>query len=183
MICIGRGGYTVLLALGIYLLYLAQRLSLQGKKEVRAAEVFFSGLVGGLIFWNDFLGVPYILLALLLIFWPRKKRLFGPLGAAAALGFFLGSLPFWAWNKVYQWESLRAMVGLSGGKTWAEQTALTWKMFTESFPSLLGYGAYAIQGPPALKAAAGGLALVVTGYVLWRIIFVRDSTAQSPSFG
>jgi len=179
MICIGRGGYTVLLALGIYLLYLAHRLTLQGKEEVRLTEVFFSGLVGGLIFWNDFLGVSYILLALLLIFWPRKKRLFGPPGAAAALGFFLGSLPFWAWNKVYQWESLRAMVGLSGGKTWVELGALAWKMFTESFPSLLGYGAYAIQGPPWLKAATGGLALVVTGYALWRIIFIRDSRRKS----
>ena len=66
------------------------------------------------------------------------------------------------------------MVGLSGGKTWAEQTALAWKMFSESFPSLLGYGAYAIQGPPLLKTAAGGLALVVTAYVFWRILFVRD---------
>ena len=179
MICIGRGGYTVLLSLGFYLFYLAHRLFLQGKKEVWVAEVFFCGLVGGLIFWDDFLGVPYIFFALLLIFWHPKKALFGLPGAAAAFGFFLGSLPFWAWNWVYQWESLKTMAGFSGGKTWAQEITLIGVMLTEAFPSLLGYGAHEIAGPWWLKMATGGLALVVIGYAFWRTIYVRDARRKS----
>ena len=179
MICIGRGGYTVLLALDDPPALSVPSALLAGGGEVQAAEVFFSGLVGGLIFWNDFLGVPYIILALLLIFWPWKK------GCSARWGRWGSSVFF----------GLPAVLGLEPGLPVGEPEGHGGPFRGEDLGGAHRPGLEDVHRvfplPPGIRrlrdpgislaegGCTGGVALVVTGYALWRTIFIRDSRRKS----
>jgi len=99
-----RGGYAVTLLLGASLLWLSARIVFRERCQERQSWgwFFLLGLIAGLGWWTDQLAVPAILTAFsLMLLLGRKILILRAL--AAAVGFILGSLPFWVWNIIHDW--------------------------------------------------------------------------------
>ena len=106
----------------------------------RPARWFILGLLSGLIWWNNYIGVIYLLAGwvLLLSTTPRAFRMsFVP---HAIPGFFVGSLPVWLYN-----VPLRTLFFSPRG-TWADWDGLSERVlgfFTGTLPLLMG-----VASPP-----------------------------------
>ncbi|MCX4473401.1 hypothetical protein OOK41_24365 [Micromonospora sp. NBC_01655] len=64
-----------------------------GRVRARRLAVGAAGLVAGLAVWSDWLIVPYLAVAGLLLVWVLRRELFGWSGALLAAGFAVGTAP------------------------------------------------------------------------------------------
>ncbi|WP_432957973.1 hypothetical protein [Micromonospora haikouensis] len=64
-----------------------------GRVRSRPLAAGAAGLLAGLAVWSDWLIVPYLAAAGLLLAWVLRRELFGRCGAALAVGFAVGAVP------------------------------------------------------------------------------------------
>ena len=130
-----RGGYTVTILLSTLVLWLASRLIINGIKNEAATEPprrpftyprggwFLLGLLAGLGWWTNQLVASALVTAALMAAALLRARLFSAGSLAAAFGFLLGSLPFWAWNYMNNWGSF-AFAGSFGQTPFLEGVSI-----------------------------------------------------------
>jgi 4-amino-4-deoxy-L-arabinose transferase-like glycosyltransferase len=143
-----RGGYTVTILLAALILWLVSRLIADGQKNkvIEKGGWLILGLLAGLGWWSNQLIVSAILTAALMALVFLRAKVFSLNTIVAAAGFLIGSLPFWTWNFLHNWQSFE-FAGSLGSTPFL--TGL--KIFTlERLPDLLdlnhGYPAWRIAG-------------------------------------
>jgi hypothetical protein len=159
----GRLHYSLTPVLGVLAFLVAVRL-LDGRPERAPARWLVLGILGGLIFWHNYLGIVYLggIAGLLLLV--RFRRTLADGLRLALPGFVLGSLPMWIYNA----QTGRPFVTPRG--TWAPAEAIgpnLERLVTAMLPDLLG-APPSPRGPAALAVAAlagaaflAGLAAIV----------------------
>ena len=115
-----RGGYTATILLSTLVLWLASRLITGGGSEAPGRDGpecskrgnllhlcgwSILGLLAGLGWWTNQLVAAALVTATLMAAALMRARLLSAGSLAAAFGFLLGSLPFWAWNYMNNWGS------------------------------------------------------------------------------
>jgi hypothetical protein len=125
--------------------------------RTQGAHLLAIGAIGGLAFWTNWLALPYFVVAslyLLLWDWRLMRR---PAAWFATGAFFVGSLPFWAYNLKNGFATFHLLgreAALSGS---AGRGADLYWVLTRGLPALLGVrdfdGAFA-QGVVGLTFAA-----------------------------
>ncbi len=170
-----RGGYALALVLTLLLLRAGSRLAWQGRHQpvVSLAGCFALGLWGGLGFWNFWLTLPALAAAGLLLLASLRGRILRiRVWLPGALGFLLGSLPFWFWNLRHAWPSLNADESTAGR---GQPLQALLELLLERVPRLLD-----ISG-----ASAGKMALVLLPHIILLglglvLLWPRRRTRWSP---
>jgi hypothetical protein len=99
-----EGGYMALLCLGTVALLLTIRLLVRGVTARRAGAL---GFVLGLAWWTQFLAIAYIVPIVLLLMVTRRREVWSRAAAVFVAAGVLGSGPFWIYNVLREWASLR----------------------------------------------------------------------------
>lgn len=159
-----RGGYAATLFFSTLVLWLSGRLIAREHHGYAQASpwYFLLGLLAGLGWWSNQLIAATLFTAALLFVLFMLPRLFVRRTLAAAIGFTLGSLPFWWWNATHQWASF-SFVGTFGQRPVWDGLGL---FFLERFPDLLD-----LAGTPCWQNLVGGAiyiaaALITAGVTL-----------------
>jgi hypothetical protein len=97
------GTYMSLLFLGTLALLLTIKVITAGASPLRLALL---GFVMGLAWWTNLLAIAYIAPILLILVLELRMTLVSRSGGALALGFLIGSLPFWPYNLTHNFASL-----------------------------------------------------------------------------
>lgn len=176
-----RGGYALTLVLSMLLLWYGCRLAVRHDEGGAAPLAGYAllGLIGGVGWWSNQLITAAILAAGLVMLAVLGRRALGLPLVASALGFGVGSLPFWAWNAGHGWASF-AMAKTLGTANYIEalQTLLA-RRLPEIF-NAGGEGQRAAirlgMAPPvaalgawfAAAALAGALGLLLVSYARLR---------------
>ena len=159
-----RGGYMSMMVGGLLALWMTCRvvtLENQGRQASKGA-FWIIGLAAGIAWWATQLVTVFIVVAGLVALAGWRWWLVWRGLVPGALGFFLGSLPWWWWNATHQWVSLD--FGSSLGKV----------SFGEGLESFWNLFQVVVEMPVETWVGLGRLLLlgVLAGGFLW--ILVRD---------
>ena len=203
-----RGGYalvSLLCVAGLWIASVTPVFAAPGSRRIRSRAFAAFGLVCGLAFWNDWLALPVLFGAALVLLGRTGLRVFSwrawlP-GAAA---FAAGSLPWWVWNARHGWASLcfesgghrpnaeKAIRNAFGDRiaAFAGDFGGAWSFWASSLPwLLLALFALAVAGlllsgrrraralAPAAAAVGIGTAAFWAGYA-----FSSFGTTESPRY-
>ena len=103
-----RGGYSLTLLFGAFILWYANRL-IGREREGESpwlAEYFMLGVVAGLGLWSNFLIIGSIGTAAIMFLLVLGGRVVHRHLVTGVMGTLLGSAPLWLWNLQNQWQSL-----------------------------------------------------------------------------
>ncbi|MDO9541171.1 MAG: hypothetical protein Q7J98_02460 [Kiritimatiellia bacterium] len=130
-----RGGYMVTILLSAMILRLISKLIINGHENslVSKGKWFILGLLAGIGWWSNQLIVSAIFAAALMALVFLRQKIFSLNTLGAAIGFFIGSLPFWWWNVLYDWQSFE-FAGSLGQTPFARGLKM---FFWERLPDLL----------------------------------------------
>jgi hypothetical protein len=145
----------------------------------RPVRWFLLGLLSGVIWWNNYIGVIYLLATWGLLLATRRRRSLVDLLRYAAPGFFLGSLPLW----VYQLRLSTLFVSPRG--TWAPWETLPTRVdgfLTKTLPQLLGAPSSPSWSPASVLPAVVVTAPLALGLAAatWRAIRHDARAALAP---
>ena len=130
-----RGAYAAALTLGAFLLWyatcMAVRFARDGEQRVR--DFLILGIAAGLAWWSSQLTTAAIISAALLLLIVLQRAAFTWRILIGALGFFIGSAPFWRYNLLHDWPSF-AFADTFGRVAFSD--AVIW-FFTDRFTSLM----------------------------------------------
>lgn len=105
-----RGGYALValfVVAGLWIASASPVLSGAEPRRVRSAPFLWFGLVCGLAFWNDWLALPVLFGAAVVLALRTGRRILSPRAWGPGLAAFAaGSLPWWVWNARHGWASL-----------------------------------------------------------------------------
>ncbi|MGH7858246.1 MAG: hypothetical protein ACREQY_13060, partial [Candidatus Binatia bacterium] len=162
-----RGGYPEALFLGQAVLLLALHLARAPSGRRADGGALLLGLVAGLALWTHFLSITFLLVAAWVCLradpgaWLRRR------GWIAAVAFFAGSLPLWAYNLRHGFASFDLAGGAGGGASPLRSARM---LLVMNGPKLLGIrdlvgDQSVLLGPFGFAAGA----LLVTA-ILWSIL-------------
>lgn len=137
--------------------------------NLKSAQWFLLGLLAGLGWWSNQLIVSSILTTAILGLVFLRRKIFSLNTILAAVGFFTGSLPFWRWNFLNDWQSF-ALAGSLGSTPLL--TGLR-TFFIATLPGLLDLSGGASAWRIA-RGAAYGLAAVLFIFYLWKALRGRE---------
>ena len=100
------GGYIEVLWLGNIILLTTHRLALQ-KNSLSFIPLFFLGLLWGIAWWTHPISIVYLVCSFCFLIYFKKEWVLKGKIAGTALGFILGSCPFWIWNIIQGFPFLR----------------------------------------------------------------------------
>jgi hypothetical protein len=99
------GGYIEILWLGNLILLITHRLAPK-KEKISFIPLFFLGLLWGISWWTYPISVVYLICSFCFLLYFRMELIWKVKALSAALGFFLGSMPFWTWNGIHRFPFL-----------------------------------------------------------------------------
>ena len=164
----GRLHYALIPVLGV--LFLLLTVDLMTRPEARRPPRWFVlGLLAGLIWWTNYIGVIYLVAGWGLLLATAFRAFLASFARHVVPGFFVGSLPLWLYNLQI------GTLFLTPRGTWADWDGLSARvlnLFTGPLPILAGFAP-----PPALTPGwvfrtvliAGTLALGLTASV-WQAV-------------
>ena len=103
------GGYGEVLILGNLILILGYEVTAGGLRDSRKSW-FALGVVGGIAFWTLGIAGVYLLPVMLVGLWKFDKNNL-PAYIFAAIGFSIGSIPWWYFNFTQSWDALVVLSG------------------------------------------------------------------------
>ena len=165
-----RGGYTVTILFSALILWLVSKLIADERKDslVEKGKWLILGLLAGLGWWSNQLIVSTILTAALMAVVFLRRKIISLNTLSAAIGFFTGSLPFWWWNYLHDWQSFE-FAGSLGQTPFLRGLKV---FFFERFSNLfdLNHGAFLwrIAGTAIYVGA-----VVFFIYFLWKAVKTR----------
>jgi hypothetical protein len=163
-----RGGYALGLLLTVLLLREGSRLAWQARLQwnVPVGRCALLGLLGGLGFWNFWLTLPALAAAGLVLLAALRWRLLRfRVWFPGALGFAVGSLPFWIWNARHGWASFLDQQAATGRGQVLDAVRL---MVTERLPILLDAVGVSRARAVAVLAAHALLLVLALGILVPR---------------
>lgn len=142
--CAPRGGYALTMVLGAAVLLLASRIALKAQtgQNMPLLSSLLLGLSAGIGWWTNQLIVAFLLIALVVLIYGVRWRVFQPGSFIAGLFFLIGSAPWWVWNLRHGWPSLQftkslgQMPFIQGAAGFVEQSAEALEL--SSFQSPVG---------------------------------------------
>jgi len=184
---VSLGGYGETLLAGNLLLWWGHRL---GSEDAQQWSLWLAwGLVAGLGFWTMGLVLVYLVPVALWLLWQLRARSWqGYL--LAALGFAIGSLPWWLGNLGHIDTSIAELFGTAVRSTATANThignigARTFNFFVLGLPALFGLRfPWGMEGPPlGLAVPALTLYLGAVGYGMRQTLsHVRSVVTYPPS--
>ena len=132
---------------------------------------FILGLLAGLGWWSNQLIISAILTAGLMGLLFLRARVFSFNTLFAALGFFIGSLPFWWWNVLHGWQSF-AFAGSLGQTPFIQGLSV---FFFSRLPDLLDLN----HGLSVWRIGGG---LIYLGAAVFFVVFLWN-TMKNRGFG
>jgi hypothetical protein len=170
--------YTEVMVFGQLALLAATRLAFPGGRSVGLPAALGCGLAGGLAFYLHPLAVWYLIpCALLVVLRVRGQRLLQA-ATGGLLGFIVGALPLWLYNRQNDGATLRFVLAGSGGQTTDRGQVLT-AWLNADLPRGSGLWAPWSSTPWLLSA---GLAALLGAAVFWAVV-VRPSLRLRPLDG
>ena len=99
------GGYIEILWLGNIILLTSHRLAVQ-KEKPSLLSLFFLGLLWGVAWWTYPISIVYLISSFCFLLFFKMELIRNGKVLTSALGFFLGSIPFWIWNSIHRFPFL-----------------------------------------------------------------------------
>ena len=162
-----RGGYAVTILFGTLILWLSSKLIINGRDDSLAVKGkwLILGLLAGLGWWSNQLIVSAIFTAALMVVVFLRGKVFSFNTISAAVGFFIGSLPFWWWNALHGWQSFE-FAGSLGRTPFTRGLKI---FFWERLPNLLDLNHGIILWRIVGTAIYLGVAVFFIAF-LWKVV-------------
>lgn len=164
-------GYIEILWLGNCLLLFSHRLGTQ--KEVRLSpflQYFILGFFGGLAWWTHPLSIIYLITCALFLFFRERNGLRKGWFIFSALGFLLGSLPFWIWNAKQAFPFFQFIQS-------SEKVPYGSKLLA-TYSNILEFFGLHLKGEWPI--AIYGFIILIMISILWPLIWAKKRTALFP---
>lgn len=156
-----RGGYMVVMALGLLVLWLASRMAGRVWRGERVSWIawLLLGFAAGLGWWSNQLITAALMASALVLLIGLRGRFWVPGVGLGLAGFLAGSTPFWLYNLRHDWVSLQMFENVG-----AVHEASVWALLGQRILTLVGLESW----PMGLRVAV----LVLYGIILLAALVV-----------